>query len=118
MYHFKDADGNRHGAYRMVMTLELPDGVHYFGLQGIRGWEDPPILDSPSLTETIHGREYDIFLDGDRIKMIAWHRGENTYWVSNSLLRVLTNDQMVGIARSAEVKIPNQKRKKRVRNAK
>ena len=118
VYHFKDADGNRHGAYRMVMTLELPDGVHYFGLQGIRGWDNPPILDSPSLTETIHGREYDIFLDGDRIKMIAWHRGENTYWVSNSLLRVLTNDQMVGIARSAEVKIPNQKRKKRVRNAK
>ena len=44
--------------------------------------------------------------------MIAWHRGDNTYWVSNSLLRVLTNDQMVGIARSANVKIPNQKRKR------
>ena len=69
----------------------------------------------PDLTETIHGREYDIFLDGDRIKMIAWHRGDNTYWVSNSLLQVLTNDQMVGIARSAEVKIPNQKRTPRRR---
>ncbi|HEY1355919.1 MAG TPA: LCP family protein [Solirubrobacterales bacterium] len=112
VYHLKDQDGNRHGAYRMVATLELPDGVHYFGLQGIQGWSDPPILSDPSLTETIHGREYDIFLDGDRIKMIAWHRGDNTYWVSNSLLRVLTNEQMVGIARSAEVKIPNQKRKK------
>jgi hypothetical protein len=115
VYHLKDEDGNRHGAYRMVATLELPDGVHYFGVQGIQGWSDPPILNDPSLTETIHGREYDIFLDGDRIKMIAWHRGDNTYWVSNSLLRVLTNDQMVGIARSAEVKIPNQKRKNRVR---
>ncbi len=113
VYHLKDTDGNRHGAYRMVATLELPDGVHYFGLQGIQGWSDPPILNDPSLTETIHGREYDIFLDGDRIKMIAWHRGDNTYWVSNSLLRVLTNDQMVGIARSAEVKIPDQKRRKR-----
>jgi len=118
VYHLKDQDGNRHGAYRMVATLELPDGVHYFGVQGIQGWSDPPILNDPSLTETIHGREYDIFLDGDRIKMIAWHRGDNTYWVSNSVLRVLTNDQMVGIARSAEVKIPNKKRKKRVRNAK
>jgi LCP family protein required for cell wall assembly len=115
VYHFKDTDGNRHGAYRMVLTLELPDGVHYFGIQGIQGWDDPPILSDPSLTETIHGREYDIFLDGDRIKMIAWHRGDNTYWVSNSLLRVLTNDQMVGIARSAKVKIPNQKRKRRAR---
>jgi LCP family protein required for cell wall assembly len=115
VYHLKDQDGNRHGAYRMVATLELPDGVHYFGVQGIQGWSDPPILNDPSLTETIHGREYDIFLDGDRIKMIAWHRGDNTYWVSNSVLRVLTNDQMVGIARSAKVKIPHQKRKNRTK---
>lgn len=113
VYHLKDTDGDRHGAYRMVLTLELPDGVHYFGVQGIQGWSDPPILSGPSITETIRDREYEIFLDGDRIKMIAWHRGDNTYWVSNSLLRVLTNDQMVGIARSARVKIPNRKPKPR-----
>jgi polyisoprenyl-teichoic acid--peptidoglycan teichoic acid transferase len=113
VYHFKDTDGDRHGAYRMVLTLELPDGIHYFGVQGIQGWSDPPILSKPSLTETIRGREYDIFLDGDRVKMISWHRGDNTYWIANSLLRVLTNDQMVGIARSAKVKIPNPKRKRR-----
>ncbi len=113
VYHFKDSDGNRHGAYRMVLTLELPDGVHYFGVQGIQGWSDPPILSGPSITETIRDREYEIFLDGDRVRMVAWHRGDNTYWVANSLLRVLTNDQMIGIARSARVKIPNKKPKKR-----
>ena len=32
---------------------ELPDGIHYFGLQGIQGWSDPPILDNPSETQTI-----------------------------------------------------------------
>ena len=113
VYHFKDTDGNRHGAYRMVIALELPDGVHYFGVQGVQGWSDPPILGGPSITETIRGREYEIFLDGDRVKLIAWHRGDNTYWVANSLLRVLTNDQMVGIARSAQVKLPNEKPKNR-----
>jgi LCP family protein required for cell wall assembly len=113
VYHFKDTDGNRHGAYRMVLTLELPDGVHYFGVQGIQGWSDPPILSGPSITETIRDREYEIFLDGDRVRLVAWHRGDNTYWVANSLLRVLTNDQMIGIARSARVKIPNQKKQKR-----
>ena len=114
VYHFKDTDGKRHGAYRMVLTLELPDGVHYFGVQGIQGWSDPPILSGPSITEEIRGREYEVFLDGERVKLVAWHRGENTYWVSNSLLRVLTNEQMIGIARSARVKIPNRKpRKKR-----
>jgi LCP family protein required for cell wall assembly len=113
VYHFKDTDDERHGAYRMVLTLELPDGVHYFGVQGIQGWSDPPILSGPSITQTIRGREYEIYLDGDRIKLVAWHRGDNTYWVMNSLLRVLTNDQMIGIARSAKVKVPNAKPKKR-----
>jgi LCP family protein required for cell wall assembly len=113
VYHFKDTDGKRHGAYRMVLTLELPDGIHYFGVQGIQGWSDPPILSGPSITQEIRGREYEIFLDGDRIRLIAWHRGDNTYWVANSLLRVLTNDQMVGLARSAKVKIPKKKPRNR-----
>jgi len=117
VYHFKDSDGNRHGAYRMVLTLELPDGVHYFGVQGIQGWSDPPLLSGPSITQTIRGREYEIFLDGDRVRLVAWHRGDNTYWIANSLLRVLTNDQMIGIARSARVKIPNEKPRKQRRGA-
>jgi LCP family protein required for cell wall assembly len=115
VYHLKDTDGDRHGAYRMVVTLDLPDGTHYFGVQGVQGWSDPPILANPSLTRTINGREYDIYVDGDRVKMIAWHRGDNTYWVSNSLLQVLTNDQMVGVARSAKVIVPNEKPKRRRR---
>ena len=44
--------------------------------------------------------------------MIAWHQGDNTYWVSNSLLQTLTNDQMLGIARSAQAIIPKDKPKK------
>ncbi len=112
VYHFKDTDGKRHVAYRMTLEMELPDGVHYFGVQGIRGWTDPPILSNPSLTKTIHGREYDIYVDGDRVKLIAWRRGDNVYWISNSLLQVLTNDQMVGMARSAKAIIPQQKRKR------
>jgi len=113
VYHFKDSDGNRHGAYRMVVELPLSDGTHYFGLQGIQGWADPPILNNPTLTKTINGREYEIFVDGDRLPVVAWHRGDNTYWVSNDLLNTLTNDQMLGMARSASVLIPNPKRKHR-----
>jgi LCP family protein required for cell wall assembly len=109
VYHFRDTDGHRHVAYRMTLEMELPDGIHYFGVQGIKGWSDPPILSNPSLTKTIHGRDYDVYVDGDRVKMIAWHRGDNSYWISNSLLQVLTNDQMVGMARSAQAIIPNRK---------
>ena len=113
VYHFKDTGGKRHAAYRMTLYLDLPDGTHYFGVQGIKGWADPPILANPSLTKTIHGRDYDIYVDGDRVKLVAWHRGDNSYWISNSLLQSLTNDQMVGMARSARVIIPNRKPKKK-----
>jgi LCP family protein required for cell wall assembly len=111
VYNLKDEDGNRHIAYRMVLVAELSDGTHYFGVQGIRGWSDPPILDDPSLTKTIHGRDYDIYVDGENVKMVAWRRGENVYWVSNDLLRTLTNDQMIGMARSAKVLVPVKKKK-------
>jgi len=111
VYNLKDEDDNRHVAYRMVLVAEMSDGAHYFGVQGIRGWSDPPILDDPSLTKTIHGRDYDIYVDGESVKMVAWRRGDNVYWISNDLLRTLTNDQMIGMARSAKVLVPVNKKK-------
>ena len=112
VYGIKDEDGNRHEAYRMMLVMEMSDGTHYFGVQGIRGWGDPPILGNPSETKTINGREYEVFADSGRIRLIAWHRGDNSYWVSNDLLRSLSNDQMVGMARSADVIVPKPKKKK------
>jgi polyisoprenyl-teichoic acid--peptidoglycan teichoic acid transferase len=115
VYNLKDEDENRHLAYRMMMVAEMSDGTHYFGLQGIRGWSDPPILDDPSLTKEINGRDYDIYVDGENVKLVAWHRGENSYWIANDLLRTLTNDQMIGLARSADVIISKKKPKKKGR---
>lgn len=115
VYGLKDEEEDRHLAYRMVLVDEEDDGNHYFGVQGIRGWSDPPILDDPSVTKTINGREYEIFVDDEQVRMIAWHRGENTYWIANDLLRSLSNDQMVGMARSADVLIKKKKPKKKGR---
>jgi LCP family protein required for cell wall assembly len=115
LYYVKDEDEGRHAAYRMVLIDEEDDGDHYFGVQGIRGWSDPPILDDPSLTKTINGREYEIFVDGENVKMVAWRRGENVYWISNDLLRTLSNDQMIGMARSAKVIVPKKKPRKKGR---
>jgi polyisoprenyl-teichoic acid--peptidoglycan teichoic acid transferase len=112
VYNLKDEDGNRHLAYRMVLVAEMSDGAHYFGVQGIRGWANPPILEDPSLTKTINGRDYDIYVDGENVKMVAWRRGENVYWISNDLLRTLSNDQMIGMARSAKVIIPKKTKKR------
>jgi polyisoprenyl-teichoic acid--peptidoglycan teichoic acid transferase len=112
VYRFKDDDNNRHPAYKMVLVMEELDGTHYFGVQGIRGWSDPPILDNPTVTEEIHGRDYEIFVDSSSVKRVAWHRGENTYWISNDLERSLSNEQMIGMARSADVIMPQKKTKK------
>ena len=112
VYHLPDTGGHRHEAYRMVLQWSLPEGVSYFGVQGIRGWSNPPILNNPAVTETLDGRQYEIFANGGKVKMVAWHRGEDTYWVSNSLLNTLSNDQMVGMARSMSVIIPKPKRRK------
>jgi LCP family protein required for cell wall assembly len=107
-----DEDAPRHEAYRMVLVREMSDGIHYFGVQGIQGWSDPPILDNPTETKEIAGREYDLFTEGGRIKLIAWHRGENSYWIANDLLGSLSNDQMIGMARSAAVIVPKSKQRK------
>jgi len=113
VYHIRDKDEENHPAYRMVGVWELPDGPHYFGIQGIHGWEDPPILADPAVRETIHHRELEIFTDSGRIKLIAWRRGQNVYWVSNDLLETLSNDQMIGIATSARVLLPKPPPRKR-----
>ncbi|HEY5333574.1 MAG TPA: LCP family protein, partial [Solirubrobacterales bacterium] len=109
VYHLRDKEKVRHGAYRMVAVFQPEYEPNYFGVQGIAGWEDPPILDNPTETKTVNGREYFIYTDSGKIKLVAWHRGENSYWISNSLQQSLTNEQMMGIAESSHVILPKKK---------
>jgi LCP family protein required for cell wall assembly len=111
VYHLKDKDKARHAAYRMVgVFVPVYEEPNYFGVQGIAGWEDPPILDDPTEEKTVNGREYSIYTDSGKIKLVAWHRGENTYWISNSLQQSLTNEQMMGIAESSHLILPKKKK--------
>jgi polyisoprenyl-teichoic acid--peptidoglycan teichoic acid transferase len=110
VYHLKDKDKERHAAYRMVALYQPEYEVNYFGVQGIAGWEDPPILDGPTEERTVNGREYSIYTDSGKIKLVAWHRGENTYWISNSLQQSLSNEQMMGIAESCHLVLPKKKK--------
>jgi hypothetical protein len=96
----------------MVGAYQPEYETAYFGIQGIRGWEDPPILEDPTETREMHGREYDIYSTGGKVTVVAWHRGESTYWIANSLGNQLTNDQMIGIAKSAKVIVPKRKKPK------
>ncbi|MBN8868482.1 MAG: LCP family protein [Solirubrobacterales bacterium] len=107
VYHTRDPDKNVYGAYRMVVEATLDGGLQYFGLQGIRGWTNPPILDAPHDEVEMGDRKFQVYPEGDRIKLISWTDGDNVYWIANSLLLGLTNDQMLGMARSTRAFTPD-----------
>jgi LCP family protein required for cell wall assembly len=86
-------------SYRMVISRDLIG--EYYGLQGTR-WKDPPILHSPSDTKTIGGRTFEIYTDGDRVRLVAWRTKDAVYWVSNTLLQTLSRSQMIAIAKAAK----------------
>ena len=47
-------------------------------------------------------RDYDLYYDGDRLRIVAFREDGNSYWVSNTLLQSLSDDQMLAIAKSME----------------
>ena len=96
-YTITDRNGTRYKAYRMV--VDTGGFGQYYGIQGTT-WQAPPILDNPDEKRRLRGREYQLFYDGKKIRLVAWRREKAVYWVSNTLSEALTNKQMLGIARS------------------
>ena len=99
VYGLRAPDDRVYNSYRMVVATG--DLGQYYGLQGT-AWKNPPILADPSEKRTIGGREYELHYDGDRLRLVAWRTEDAVYWVSNTLLLSLTEQQMLGIARSAK----------------
>ncbi len=91
------ANGRSYPAYRMVLERGLAG--EYYGVQGTT-WKDPPILGDSSETRKIGRREYELHYDGDRLRLVAWRTDKAAYWISNTLLQTLSEDQMMAIARS------------------
>jgi polyisoprenyl-teichoic acid--peptidoglycan teichoic acid transferase len=98
-YVIPDSSGKKVPAYRM--TIEVNGGLdEYYGIQGLH-WKNPPLLSSPSGTEVIHGRKLFLYKDdGSHLTTVAFHVGDNSYWVSNTLTSQLPNSEMIGIAAS------------------
>jgi hypothetical protein len=93
----KKGDREWYPSYRMVIKKGLIG--EYYGLQGTT-WKDPPVLRDASETREIDGREYELHYDGDRLRMIAWRTNRAVYWLQNTLLQTLTEQQMLAIATS------------------
>jgi LCP family protein required for cell wall assembly len=96
-YDIFSPEKKRYRAYRF--TVEAPGLGEYYGIQGTN-WKNPPVLAKPSGTQTVKGRKMLLFRDGSRLRMVGWKTGKASYWVTNTLLRSLTNRQMLAIAGS------------------
>jgi polyisoprenyl-teichoic acid--peptidoglycan teichoic acid transferase len=85
------------GAYKWVFSL--PTLGDYYGFEGTL-WKDPPILDNPTEERTIGDRDYKLYYDGDRLRMVAWQTDRGSFWVSNSYIETIPAPDMLKIAQS------------------
>jgi polyisoprenyl-teichoic acid--peptidoglycan teichoic acid transferase len=83
------------GAYKWVFSL--PTIGDYYGFEGTL-WKDPPILDNPTDERTIGDRTYKLYYDGDRLRMVAWQTDRGAFWISNSFIESVSNEDMLKIA--------------------
>ncbi len=77
-------DGHRHEAYRMVRQFGPYSETHYFGVQGIQGWSEPADPQQPDRDRDARRSRVRDLHQRRQVRMVAWHRGEDTYWVANA----------------------------------
>lgn len=96
-YRMTTDDDSRVSAWRIVVeTREIGE---YYGIQGMR-WSDPPILNGPFEERKIGRRTYKLFYEGNKLGTVAFVEDGAAYYVQNTLTRMLTEKQMLGIAKS------------------
>jgi polyisoprenyl-teichoic acid--peptidoglycan teichoic acid transferase len=89
---------HHHPAYVVVVAQ---GGLgQFYDVQGTT-WQDPPILDHPDQTIKRAGRTMQLYFEGQRLRIVAWHDGPAVYWLVNTLQNILTNKQMLAIASGA-----------------
>jgi polyisoprenyl-teichoic acid--peptidoglycan teichoic acid transferase len=99
VYKLADEDGNKHDAYRIVVSVGEPG--EYWGVQGMT-WMDPPILADPDRVRELNGRKLLLFYDGNRLRMVGWKTARAAYYVTNTIGHKLTNARLLAIAGSLE----------------
>jgi LCP family protein required for cell wall assembly len=98
-YTLRDTANHLRHAYVVPFQINTLGG--YYDVQGT-DWLNPPLVAHPSETRKIGSTAYRIFADGSHIHTVAWRVGSVLYWVTNTLLEDLSNEQMLAIARSAQ----------------
>ena len=85
--------------YKYVLPYQEGFGLSYYGVTGVN-WTDPPILNNPSEVRRIDGRDYLLFYEKDRLRLVGWTTDNGAYWVINTLTRALSEEEMLAVATS------------------
>jgi LCP family protein required for cell wall assembly len=97
-YMIHDESGQPYVAYRLTLVINSALG-QYYGIQGMT-WQNPPILDKPTATKLVAGKQLLLYAGGGKLSVVAWRTPHGVYWVSNTLTDSIGNAQMVAIAAS------------------
>ena len=97
-YSIETTEGKRSAASVAVVQTSQ---YGYWSIQAMR-WLDPPAIENPNTTQKIAGRTYMLFYQSDHLHMVAWKERGTLYWVLNTLDNQLSNDLMMGIAKSCK----------------
>ncbi|HTR72790.1 MAG TPA: hypothetical protein VMG80_04265, partial [Solirubrobacteraceae bacterium] len=96
-YTLKDQQNNLRHAYVVVWHVGIGG---YYDFQGA-DWPNPPLF-AHARTQAIDGHEYWFVNDGPHIHVIGWRSHKVVYWITNTLLEELSNQQMLTLAKSAQ----------------
>jgi polyisoprenyl-teichoic acid--peptidoglycan teichoic acid transferase len=94
-YRIHAPDGRSYPAYVLVVSAGLLG--QYYDVQGTT-WDGGPQFASPEQTLTVSGRTYDLYYEGQHLKMIAWAEHGAVYWIHNTLLDSVGNGALLAIA--------------------
>jgi LCP family protein required for cell wall assembly len=89
--------------YKYVMSI--PGTTYptaYYGVSGTN-WVDAPLFNNASEEREIGERNYRLYYDAGKLRMVAFERDGAMYWVTNTLDKILTEPQMLAIAQNLAV---------------
>jgi LCP family protein required for cell wall assembly len=99
-----DDDGlrfyNLEGGKALRLTYRMGTN-EYWGIQQT-AWTDAPVLNGPTLTRTLKGREYKLYFSGPKLHMLAFEENGAAYWVVNTLQNRMSNETMLAIAKGLQ----------------
>ncbi|HWF54110.1 MAG TPA: LytR family transcriptional regulator, partial [Solirubrobacteraceae bacterium] len=95
------ANGKKYKSYRMTLVINSALG-EYYGVQGTT-WRTPPILNHPTQTQVVDGKNLLEYFNGSKLSLVAWKTPTAVYWISNSLSDTIPNHQLEAIAASLKL---------------